>query len=426
MSSISSDNHIPRNWFLGVLALVVCGFYLFNISGWLIHDDEGTDLYEAWQLQLGNVPGVDFVAEQQPLFLYVGKLGMNLFEDDVRALRTFSALQVLGGALFLGIALSQVWNRNVATIAAGVLLTSGLVYEQARLYRPDPMMFGWELFGFGLVLLALKSAKRPYWSAAGFAYGVAILMKPFGIFPVVGLVFFFAYLLLTQKENWKSIILDGFYFSIPFLLTTLGASALLYSKTGFYYQEAFGYHLEMGQQQIFINRLINIGDRYILFFVINAVAAFILPLVFLNRRSQLGKVAMPYKILLLTQLLVPITFAVISRPLHVRYFMFLIPTLAIFLAIELDMLFRKMASEKPDTTKFFPLIILLFIAFSALSTFPRVIERLTRKEDGTIQLAQFIDELTTPQMLWLQIMLGLIFTQNANPFTKHLSLPGAK
>ncbi|MCA9918319.1 MAG: hypothetical protein KC445_10225, partial [Anaerolineales bacterium] len=256
---------------------------------------------------------------------------------------------------------------------------------------------------------ALKSAKRAYWSAAGFAYGVAILMKPFGIFPVVGLVFFFAYLLLTQKENWKPIILDGFYFSIPFLLTTLGASALLYSKTGFYYQEAFGYHLEMGQQQIFINRLINIGDRYILFFVINAVAAFILPLVFLNRRSKLGKVAMPYKILLLTQLLVPITFAVISRPLHVRYFMFLIPTLAIFLAIELDMLFRKMASEKPDTTKFSPLIILLFIVFSALSTFPRVIERLTRKEDGTIQLAQFIDELTTPSDVVVADYAGLNF-----------------
>lgn len=409
MSSLVNNQRLSGSWFFLVLALAFCGLYLFNISGWLIHDDEGTDLYEAWQLQLGHVPGVDFVAEQQPLFLSIGKTGMNLFDNDVLALRTIAALQVLGGAFFLGFVIYQIWQQYAAAIATGVILTSGLVFEQARLYRPDPMMFGWELFGLGFVLLAVRSGKRPYWFAAGFAYAIAILMKPFGIFPVVGLFFFFIFLFFTQKDRWKQIFLDGVIFSLPFLLVTLGISALLYRGSGFYYQEAFSYHLEMGQQQIFINRLINIGDRYILFFVINAVAAFILPLAFLNRRSKLGTVPMPYKALLLTQLLVPFTFIIISRPLHVRYFMFLVPTIAIFLAIEFEMMFGKILHQKAAAAGYLPLIILVIIVFSALSTFPRVAERVTRTENGTLQLAQFIDEHTLLSDIVVSDYAGLNF-----------------
>ena len=56
-----------------VLTLFAVGLYLFNISGWLIHDDEGADFYKVWQLQLGKAPGIDFVAEKGPSFCSLAK-----------------------------------------------------------------------------------------------------------------------------------------------------------------------------------------------------------------------------------------------------------------------------------------------------------------------------------------------------------------
>lgn len=398
---------VRKNSWLLLLAVAMLGLYLFNISGWLIHDDEGTDLYEAWQLQIGHQPGVEFVAEQQPLFLQIGKFGMDLFERDVHGLRLISALQVLAGAFFLGGVLYKIWGRYVAAVAVGVTLTSGLVYEQARLYRPDPMMFGWELLGLGFVLLALNGGKRPYWAAAGFSYGVAILMKPFGIFPVVGLFFFFIYLFYTNRNHWLNIFLDGLTFALPLLIMSLGVSLLLYRSTGFYYQEAFSYHLAMGEQSLF-NRLINIGDRYLLFIVINAVSIFILPLAFLNRRAKLGETTSFYKALFLSQFLVPLTFVLFTRPLHVRYWMFLVPILAILLAIEVDKLFKKILKEKPQFS-LLPLFVFIIVLFSVLSTFPGVIDRLIRTETGTLQLAQFIAEHSNPADIVVSDYAGLNF-----------------
>ncbi|MCP4416554.1 MAG: hypothetical protein GY805_08025 [Chloroflexi bacterium] len=402
-------NTLKNNWFLWLTLLLFCGLYLFNISGWLIHDDEGTDFYEIWQLQTGHQPGVDFVAEQQPLFLLIGKTGLNLFENEILALRTIAALQVLGGAFFLGWVVYKIWGNHVAAITVGVTLSSGLVYEQARLFRPDPMMFGWELFGLGFVLLAVLEGKRPYWGLAGICYGVAILMKPFGIFPVVGLSFFFIYQFYAQRERWSDIFANGLTFATPFLLTSLGISLLLYNHLGFYYQEAFGYHLAMGEKRSLINQLINIGDRYLLFFVINAVAAFILPLAYLNRRANQARIKPFYKALLLPQLFVPLVFVVITRPLHVRYFMFLVPTLALLLALEVNKLYGKIKMEQPQFVKYSPLLSLILIGFSIFSTFPSISQRLAQAEGDTLRLAQLIQSRTTPDEIVIADYAGLNF-----------------
>ena len=52
---------------LGALLLLLTLFalaYTYNLDGWLISDDEGTDLCEVWPFQQGKIPVVDFAAEQ--------------------------------------------------------------------------------------------------------------------------------------------------------------------------------------------------------------------------------------------------------------------------------------------------------------------------------------------------------------------------
>ena len=394
-----SGNNLKQQWFLPLLLLLLCGLYVFNISGWLIHDDEGTDLYEAWQLQIGNQPGVDFIAEQQPLFLLLGKIVLGFSDDSVqsvRLLRLVSALQVLSGAFFFGWAIRKIWGNHTAALTVGLILTSGLVYQQARLFRPDPMMFAWELFGLGFVMLAVYEGKRPYWAAAGFCYGVAILMKPFGLFPILGLIFFFAYQFYTQRDRWSQIFANGLAFAIPLLLTALGISAILYAALGFYYLEFLAYHVEMGEQRSLLNIFTDFIFSYIGFFLIHAVTIFILPLAYLSRRHGLESSGGLYKALLLTQLVVPLSFVAISRPLHPRYFMFLVPVVALLLALEVNKLFSKITLEQPRLTNYFAPSIFVFIAFSALTTWPSISQHLTRKENDTLRLAQFIQTNTAP------------------------------
>jgi len=98
-----------------ILLLFLAGLavlYVFNISGWFMHDDEGTDFYEAWQLQQGKRPGVDFLAEQQPLYLLVGSAIVDIAGRSPLALRLLSTSQILLGALALSFAVRRIWTTR--------------------------------------------------------------------------------------------------------------------------------------------------------------------------------------------------------------------------------------------------------------------------------------------------------------------------
>lgn len=390
-----------KSWLFAILILFFAGLYLYNIGGWLIHDDEGTDLYEAWQLQLGNVPGVDFIAEQQPLFLLIGKTFLSFSEDtaeSVTAVRLVAAVQVLLGSLFLGWVVRQRWGDHIAALTIGITLTSGILYEQARLYRPDPMMFAWELIGFGFVLLALHKGKRPFWGFAGAAFGVAVLMKLFGIFPIIGLALFFLYLFYSEPANWRTHLQNGIWFSVPFLLVSGGVSLFLYSELGFYYQEAFKQHLSLGQNKTIWDQIYISVTTYLSFILVNAIAVFIVPLAILNKRANEDIIQQPEKAFLYTQLIVPLFFVFITRPIFPRYHIFLLPTIGLLLALQLQGLLNKI-EERPRAAT--TLLVFLFITFAFFATFPSITQRLIRTEDDTIALAQFLQANTTPDEIIL-------------------------
>ena len=403
------------NWIFVIIVLGLIILYLFNISGWLIHDDEGTDLYEAWQLQIGNQPGVDFIAEQQPLFLLLGKTGMNLADSSGEAVgivRTFSAVQILAASIFLGLVIRRKWGYQTAAMTIGVMLTSGILYEQARLYRPDPMMFAWEIFGLGFVLLALQTGKRPYWSVAGVAYGVAILMKLFGIFPVIGLAIFFVYLFYKEPKQWKSHLQNGIAFALPFLFISGGISFLLYSELGFYYQEVFNQHLSLGQEKTIFDQVTISLATYLAFILVNAVTFFNLPLAIMNRISKETIISHPEKALIHSQLLVPLIFIFITRPIFTRYFIFLLPTLALLLALQMQGFFNKIDQNHPKLTVITNSLIILLVGFSFFSTFPTIKNRLTRSERDTLALAELIQNHTRSSDVVVSDYAGLNYHAN--------------
>ena len=404
------ENSHKLNWFL----LIVCAFFLFlyvyNIDGWLMHDDEGTDFYESWQLQQGKQPGVDFIGEQQPLFLYLGKSIIDVAGHSPKLLRLSATLQILMGAFILAFVIQKIWGNSTAILFLGFTLSSGMVYEQARLFRPDPMMLGWEMLGLAAVLLAVIQKRKHWWMIAGFSYGCSVLWKLFGVFPVIGLIFYFSYLLWTQRSQWPKIVTNGIYFSVPFLAVSLGGSIWLYSETGFYYGQAFQQHLQLGQGTGFLARLTVTVQAYLYFFLVNSIFLFALPLLWLNSRFK-GNHSIISSVLV-GQLASPVIFLFMTRPLHLRYFFYLTPALAIVLARQISIAIAKISKDQPAFSKYTSLIVVIFFGFALFTSRPSVFNLLLRNETDTIALSEYVAANTQRDDVVLSDYAGINFFAN--------------
>ena len=415
------------------LLLLVAGIFtllsFYNLSGWLMDDDEGTDFYEVWQLQLGKQPGVDYVAEQQPLFLQLGKIIVEEFGRSPYALRFPAAMQVLIGSFALTFVIRKVWGSKIALFSLILLLSSPTVFEQARLFRPDPMMLGWEMLGLATAIMAVTQKRRFWWAMSGGFYGVSILWKLFGIFPVVGLLFFFGFRFWSnrkKRDELKNIFIEGLYFSIPFLLISAGVSLFLYNQMGFYYGEAFQNHLQSGDGVTSLEIL----SRPLIFFLfliiwMNPPFTFLIPLSILNRKKS-NVLAYSENQLLLFQLLTPIIFFFITRPNHFRYFLHIFPAMAILLAIqfELTINFLKSTIQTRQINMLAPVFYL--VGFLILIIQPGFSNLLTQQENDSIALANFINDRTEPNDIVISDYAGLNFLANRGSIYEASIIAGAQ
>lgn len=389
-----------------ILILMIASLYLINISDWLMHDDEGTDFYEVWRLQLGEKPGIDYAAEQQPLFLIVGSTLIGLFGRSALPLRLLSTIQIFLGTMMLAISVNTILGFRAAVITLGLVLLSGIVFEQGRLFRPDPMMLGWEMAGLGLALQAVNKGKKAFWALAGICYGIAFLWKLFGVLPVVGLVLYYLDWLIRERNRLRSVVVSGLFFAIPYLLIAGGLWSLLYTPFGFYYGEIFRQHANIGGQITIFQQLKNLIAAYLYIIVVNAVFILIIPLWIINRPKNWTK--QPVLRLLMFQIISPLVFIFFDRTLFVRYLFFLLPVFAILLAWQIELMFQKLEKSGTNTRLVAPATILLLFVFMAVTTFPRL-SLLLRSETGTLSLAEYVASHTEPDDVVISDYAGINF-----------------
>ncbi|MCI0398982.1 MAG: glycosyltransferase family 39 protein [Chloroflexi bacterium] len=392
---------------LGAAAFVF--LYLANLTGSLLDDDEGTDFYEAWQLQQGQQPGIDFVAEQQPLFLLTGKTIIAVAGRSPFFLRLAATLQLLAGTFILTLVVRKIWGVEVAILTLGLVLSSGVVYLQGRLFRPDPMMFAWEMAGLAAVLLAVRREKRWLWAVAGFCYGVGVLWKLFGVFPVIGLAFYFLYQLWSEPARRREILVAGLFFAGPFLLTAAGVPVLLYSQLGFYYPEILGHHWNLGREQSLWQRIPYVLDFIAGFFYRNNRIFLLIPLLWWLTGKEMKRVeARP----LWWQFVGPAVFFAISRPLNPRYLIYLTPVLAVILAWQLQLLFARLSQKEPRFALVTPFTMGGVMAVAILITTPSVPQLFARYEEGTLGLASYVATRTQPEEIVLSDYATINFLAN--------------
>ena len=197
-----------------VILLLVAIFFLYfhNLTGWLIHDDEGGYLYQAWRMTAGEVPYKDFYTPKEPLFLLTGYLIFKLFGLAVFWVRMFSVLvTILTGYLIFLIG-RRVYNYAVGLLASIFYLVLPVVFLQARLYRSDAYVVFFSTLGLFLFIKAWQDKRKSFFAYAGIFYAVSVCYKFSGALGTIAVLLFMLHQAIT--ENRDSIIKNCF---LPFI-----------------------------------------------------------------------------------------------------------------------------------------------------------------------------------------------------------------
>jgi len=215
-----------------ILLFIFCFFYFYNITGWLIHDDEGGYLYHAWRMSEGESPYRDFYSTKEPLFLYTGYLTFKFLGPDIFWVRILTAfITILTGYLVFLIG-RRVYSYKVGLWASVFYLILPVVYFQARRYRPDAYAVFFSALGLFLFIKAWQDNRKLFFAYSGFFYAVSLgykLSTTIGITAVLMFVFYQA----AADRRWRIIsqalvpFMSGFFLAVAAVLILLNKSSPL-------------------------------------------------------------------------------------------------------------------------------------------------------------------------------------------------------
>ena len=116
----------------GVFGILLVA-YLYNLTGWLIYDDEGEYLYQVWRMSDGALPYRDFLTPQLPVFLFLGSFLMSIAGPSLLAMRLLSITLAFISAMMLFIA----GRKHSSSLLVG-LLAAVLFLLHADVFKETP------------------------------------------------------------------------------------------------------------------------------------------------------------------------------------------------------------------------------------------------------------------------------------------------
>jgi hypothetical protein len=229
---------------LAIILVLGLFFYLHNLDGWRINDDEGSYLYQAWRISEGEVPYRDFFTPQWPLFLYAGAGVMRIFGPSVFAVRALSACLTLAASILLFATAKRAFNSRVGLLAMLAFLLHPQVYRGGRVFRSTAYMLFFEAMGLYLFTLACLKGERRDMAICGAAFALATLSKPLSALPLGGCLLFLGWRLIKGHGNLGDVAALLLPYS-AILGTAFGFFQLLIPD---FYQAVVGHHLMQGRE----------------------------------------------------------------------------------------------------------------------------------------------------------------------------------
>jgi 4-amino-4-deoxy-L-arabinose transferase-like glycosyltransferase len=366
------EPYATRAALLGFALLAL--YYFWNLDANLINDDEGSYLYAAWRISLGELPYRDFLTPQLPAFLMPGGWLMRLVGPEVWPLRAASALFSLGAGLFTWRTAKRLFGGGVGLVAGLGFALHPLVFYYGRLYRAEPSMLFFAAAGMYAFARAAfpgeiepdpdpdAQAKLPgilaepealamdrrWLVAAGAGFGLAVLSKLFGALPMAGCGL---WLLVDglRRRRIGPMLVDGIVLTLSAALVA-GLPLLWFRSISDQIEKAVlehhlmqGADMSLGQEIAktleFYFQFIDIDQGGLLIFAGLAVA------IVAWRRSD-------RRVLLFgCQLFSLLGFFLLTRELFIRHLMYLLPSLSTLVGLALVPLItrsRQLPSDAAD------------------------------------------------------------------------------
>jgi hypothetical protein len=398
-----------------LLLLRIGALYLTRLDSWRINDDEGSYLYAAWRIALGELPYQDFLTPQLPAFLLPGGWLMRLTGPSDHAARAAMAVMALLAALTLWWTVRRLHGPVVAALAGALLLLQPDVFAACRTFRSEPVMLLFITLGTAAFLRGAfprPSADTPpdrRWLAlAGALFGLATLAKLFGPWPLAGLLLWLLDDARRRGRPWAQVLRDLGATLVPCTLVVaggLGGFALLSDAV---YEATIDHHLRqgggLGPWQVLSGGLAMFGvalrdaGRSVPMVVAVAVA------LTAWRQSDRRVLAWGWQLPLAIGLLL------MSRERYPRHLLFLTPAVATLFALGLHQLYsagRGRLATGPGTREeeagLLPRAVAIALAVGVLGTWFLFDRDYTwaREEDGTERAGDLAALLTQPEQIVL-------------------------
>lgn len=305
---------------IAALMLVLFVAYLYNLTGWRIFDDEGEYLYQVWRMTGGELPYRDFLTPQLPVFLYAGTAVMAVFGNSLLVMRIYSVLLAFAAALLLYAAGQRHRGPLAGALALFLFLVHPDVFRETRIFRNEPLFLLLITAGIVIATWAKEKPAPRHLAVAGLLFGLATLVKLFGVLPAGGVALWVLWDWWRRRDSFATLLIEMASLFLPLAAVLLVVGGLFHLLVPDFLDLVLGHHLAQGSDQTVVEILRGKLSLFAGYFVLYPVwlgLALISSVIAVWRgdaRVRWGWQAAPL-----------LAFFALSRELGQRHFMFILP-----------------------------------------------------------------------------------------------------
>jgi len=365
---------------VAIVVLAFGGMYLFNLDGWLINDDEGNFLYQAWQTTLGSHPYEDLFVSRWPIFIYAGAAWMKVFGVGVLPMRLFSVFLTLGTGAVVYLLASETLSREAGLVSMVVFMLNPDIFFHGRFFITEPLQLLLGTLGLLFFARGYRKANIVWFILSGLILAMASLATVLSALVVLGCALALVARLVREKRARRQTIKWGTALLAPYSVVFGVVVAFFLLRVPNFYWNVIGYNLAQGDVSTLSTRILQ-WLALVLGYLVTAGPLVALALSSIKRGSQGDPILAPFA----WQIPTVLAFLFLSRALFFRLLVYLVPSLTVLMVAALEPLRRHRTLSR---------LYILVICAVILPWLTRDARYVVMRESDTMRVVRLIEQYT--------------------------------